>query len=114
MRAPWCRSGLRRLWLAGPEGGGERAGWFGLLREDQFVSFGDGQPVLLVAMDDHHFALSLKEIRAGDPERDRGGRARRTEWPHRALRILGHGRVRSVRGTLAGVRRAKRSTHTTT
>ena len=32
-----------------------------------------------------HLALSLEEIRAGDPERDRGGRALRTKWSRRVL-----------------------------
>lgn len=57
---------IRRLWLAGPEGGGGRAGWFGLLGQDQLAGSGDAEPVRLVAMDDDDLTGVAEEIGAPD------------------------------------------------
>src|SRR5712691_7411751 len=75
MRSPPSRSGSGgRGWLA-PKEGGERAGWFGLLREDQLVRLGDLKPVLLAAVDDHDLAPPAEDFRAAEPDH-RGARRR--------------------------------------
>src|SRR5438105_1383634 len=104
MEAPSCRSCLRRLWLAGAEGEEARAGWFGLLRQDQLVCLGDEQPVFLAVMEDHDFPASAEEIRADDTRGHRRSEVCGTKGPHV---FPDHGWVGSGRGTPVGVRRPK-------
>src|SRR6266566_792652 len=89
MEAPSCRSSLRRLWLAGAGGEEARAGWFGLLRQDQLVCLGDEQPVFLAVMEDHDLPPSAEQLGAGDARGRRHPRTRRPDGG-RILTMLGH------------------------